>query len=346
MLAFDYQLQLAEPKKIEKILYIHSTKNPQSSTLYKRLKELYPGAEIYILKTKNSSLGNIDLTDVKVFEGGESLIPSDYSQIQNGKELLDGEIDLVFFGVNNEVEWDDIRPTSQIKESYNNLFDLVWSLNLYDWTCIVDKQFCVYYPYNFEDYRGKPELWEKDEVVFHLPVTLLTVREREKLFDLARCGPCQGAIVNIGHFNGGSSIILAKASKLARREKVFSFDIDDSQYHSSLEYLDKNQVEDWLIFQHQASVEASQNWSQKEDSGIRLLFIDGDHTYEGCKNDIESWAKYLVPGGVIAIHDYGNVNLEEHPSAIINAVHDAILTTGKFSNIECIGTLFLATKTG
>ncbi len=344
LLAFDYELHPAWSKKIKKILYIHSTKIPQSTAIYTRLKELYPDAEFYILKTKNSSLGNIDLTDAKIFEAEEKLIPSDYHQTQKGKELLKAEIDLVFFGINHEVVWEDINPISQIKQSYANLFDLVWNLNLYDWTCITDKQFCVYFPYYFERYRGKPGIWKKDEVTFQLPVTELSKKEREKLFDLAKGGPSEGAIINIGHFYGGSSTILAKASKIAGREKVFSFDINNDNYHASLEYLDKNQVEDWIVFQHSSSEDASKNWSKREGPEIRLLFIDGDHTYEGCKSDIENWSKYLVPGGIIAVHDYGNEHLEESPSEIINAVYDCILTTGKYSNFECVGTLFLATK--
>ena len=36
-----------------------------------------------------------------------------------------------------------------------------------------------------------------------------------------------------------------------------------------------------------------------------LLFIDGDHSYEGCRRDVESWIPHLNTGGLIAMHDYG-----------------------------------------
>lgn len=36
-----------------------------------------------------------------------------------------------------------------------------------------------------------------------------------------------------------------------------------------------------------------------------LIFIDGDHSYEGCAGDINAWLPHLKPGGVLAIHDYG-----------------------------------------
>jgi predicted O-methyltransferase YrrM len=36
---------------------------------------------------------------------------------------------------------------------------------------------------------------------------------------------------------------------------------------------------------------------------ISFAFIDGDHTYEAAKNDFNNTLKYLVNGGMIALHD-------------------------------------------
>ena len=36
---------------------------------------------------------------------------------------------------------------------------------------------------------------------------------------------------------------------------------------------------------------------------LDLLFIDGDHTYEGVKADFDAYAPLVRPGGVIAFHD-------------------------------------------
>jgi len=37
---------------------------------------------------------------------------------------------------------------------------------------------------------------------------------------------------------------------------------------------------------------------------IDLLFIDGDHRYEGVKTDCQLWLPKLKPEGIVAFHDY------------------------------------------
>jgi hypothetical protein len=342
-LAFDYELPPI-PKEIKKILYIHSTKPPQSITILQRIKDLYPEAELLIIKTRNSSLGNFNLSNTKIIDCPQGSISPDLYLSPDGRRLLEENIDLAFFGINTEVGYEDIGPESPIQHRYKNVLDALFNLNLYDWTCIIDKRFCVYHPFQFEIYRGGKGIWRNNGVVLDLPQTLLSFKEKEKLFGLANCGPANGAIVNIGHFHGGSSIIMASGSKLKHREKVFSFDISAEGFNSSMNYLDKNGVRDWIIFQQKSSKDASQSWAKEEDTGIRLLFIDGDHSYEGCKNDILGWSDCMTSGGIIAVHDYGNIYLDEECPSIIQAVYDTILTNGKFSNFECVDTLFLATK--
>jgi len=36
---------------------------------------------------------------------------------------------------------------------------------------------------------------------------------------------------------------------------------------------------------------------------LHLLFIDGDHSFDGCKSDFETYKSIVVPGGIIGFHD-------------------------------------------
>ena len=48
------------------------------------------------------------------------------------------------------------------------------------------------------------------------------------------------------------------------------------------------------------SVEAAKEYQRQFD----LVFIDGDHSYKGCKEDIEAWMPLVKLGGWLSGHDY------------------------------------------
>jgi hypothetical protein len=79
------------------------------------------------------------------------------------------------------------------------------------------------------------------------------------------------------------------------------------------------------IFLRGDSVEVSETWQQAANGAlISVLFIDGDHSYEGCKRDIEAWYPYMQEGGVILFHD-----CDETSPGVVQAVAEAYLKYGK-----------------
>jgi Methyltransferase domain len=139
------------------------------------------------------------------------------------------------------------------------------------------------------------------------------------LYGLARRGPGTGAIVEIGSAWGKSTIFLASGAKRARREKVYAIDphTGDPWYlsetnargFSSLASFQANTrrfgVQDWI----HPVVATSTDAARTIDTGpIRLLYIDGLHTYEGAKADISDWVSRVIRGGVIVFDDYFNQN--------------------------------------
>lgn len=41
-------------------------------------------------------------------------------------------------------------------------------------------------------------------------------------------------------------------------------------------------------------------------NGLSSVFIDGDHSYEGCRDDIVAWLPKVRRGGILAGHDYSD----------------------------------------
>lgn len=61
-------------------------------------------------------------------------------------------------------------------------------------------------------------------------------------------------------------------------------------------------VKDTLFIRSDSSA-AARGWGQLNGDKIDVLFIDGDHTYEGCKADIDSWYPHMAKKGVMLFHD-------------------------------------------
>jgi len=50
--------------------------------------------------------------------------------------------------------------------------------------------------------------------------------------------------------------------------------------------------------------DSTQAWRRFSDESIDLLFVDGDHSFEGCLRDLRNWYPKVKPNGVILGHDY------------------------------------------
>jgi hypothetical protein len=70
------------------------------------------------------------------------------------------------------------------------------------------------------------------------------------------------------------------------------------------------------------SIEAAR---QILDGTLDFVFIDADHSYEGCKADIEAWLPKLKAGGLLSGHDYDN---PEYDFGVTRAVDEFIARTG------------------
>jgi len=140
----------------------------------------------------------------------------------------------------------------------------------------------------------------------------LTEREGRFLALIAACAPAQGTILEIGSYKGKSTVGLASIAQRYGLGPVVA--VDPHSAPAVTDFGHGSQQSSWDDFRAslrragvESSVEAHRAYSRELASGwtrpIRLLWIDGDHTYKGAKEDIELFRRHLVPGALVAFHD-------------------------------------------
>lgn len=120
----------------------------------------------------------------------------------------------------------------------------------------------------------------------------LTDKERMALRDAARFIPEYSTIVNIG-VEYGASVICLVAGRRNKTVKIVAIDIDNGPWEDQ-GYQPIENLELYLA----DSGAMAKSWNDP----IRLLFIDGDHSYEGVMRDIR-WIDHLLPSGLAIFHD-------------------------------------------
>ncbi|XFA72423.1 class I SAM-dependent methyltransferase [Thermosynechococcaceae cyanobacterium Okahandja] len=68
---------------------------------------------------------------------------------------------------------------------------------------------------------------------------------------------------------------------------------------------------------------------------VDLIFIDGDHSYEGCKADVFNYIPwYLRPGGYFILHDYyGWYDAQGNNNSPVKLVIDELIEEGLFEHL-------------
>ncbi|MEO0559362.1 MAG: class I SAM-dependent methyltransferase [Bacteroidota bacterium] len=118
------------------------------------------------------------------------------------------------------------------------------------------------------------------------------------LHDLCARTPGDGEVVEIGTMSGKSTIALAFAQKTRSGRPIHTIDIVE---HPDLAAnLNRTGVADWVVRHVARSSTVVKSWT----APIELLWIDADHTYRGLLTDLRRWTPHVVPGGIVAIHDY------------------------------------------
>lgn len=161
---------------------------------------------------------------------------------------------------------------------------------------------------------------EKPELEQHVRAMVSLARQLEGHLSEREAGflavlpflPVAGEILEIGSFKGKSTVILAKSVQAAGASRMFACDPlslpseTDPTDAVRLELpeifrqnLLRHGVSDMVQMQQMKSSDLAASWNRP----LKLLWIDGDHTYAGASQDVLLFQQHLVPGAIVCLHD-------------------------------------------
>jgi len=142
----------------------------------------------------------------------------------------------------------------------------------------------------------------------------LSEREARLIMAAAALAPATGKNLEIGSFKGRSTVAIAFVTRELGLGTVVAVDPhtspastdpdlrrsgQTSSYEDFVTNLKSAGVYDRVEIKRVYSHDLARDWTDP----IRFLWIDGDHTYEGAKADIDMFKPFLVEGAIVAMHD-------------------------------------------
>jgi MMP 1-O-methyltransferase len=187
--------------------------------------------------------------------------------------------------------------------------------------------------------------------------------EGQALFEAAAAYAGRGPVLEIGSYCGKSTIYLAAGARTAGQPVITVDHHRGSEEHQpGWEYHDPDLVdprtgrldtlpalratlaaaglEDHVVVVVGRSAAVARLWR----TPLGLVFIDGGHTEQAAVTDYQSWAPWVTPGGVLAIHDvFPDPADGGRPPYLI---YQRALASGAFTEIHAEGSLRLLERTG
>ena len=135
-------------------------------------------------------------------------------------------------------------------------------------------------------------------------IASLRFDEAAYLYGLAR-SLGRATVAELGRYKGGSTVVIAAA--LAEGSEQWSYDLHlHGPGGPRGEDLDRELVDALERLGLASKVRlfvADTRTADPPPGPCDLVFVDGDHSYEGARADVERWRGFLRPGGHMLFHD-------------------------------------------
>lgn len=133
-----------------------------------------------------------------------------------------------------------------------------------------------------------------------------TSTETHYFYDLAKKLPRHSNIANLGVGKGISCAAMAYGLRESGNEDSVIFGVDLFNHVPDLDKPDLEKIYKDLGLNKYISLckGYTHEWAQHFKSfKFQYLFVDADHHYETCKQDVEMWSPMLSVGGLMSFHD-------------------------------------------
>lgn len=172
---------------------------------------------------------------------------------------------------------------------------------------------------------------------------------------MAAYGEGEGEVLEIGSFHGKSTCYLAHGLKMRQEGVVYAVDHfqgspehqagmtheepalieEGTLYKQFMKNIESNDLTKYVHPIVANSVNASINWKKP----IRLLFIDGEHSYSETRRDFKIWSRHVVDEGYIALHDVNN-----HFPGVTKFFHEITCKGGGYKLMLDVGSMRIVQK--
>ncbi len=139
-------------------------------------------------------------------------------------------------------------------------------------------------------------------------------------------------IAEVGSYTGASTCILAAFAERYGGGTVYAidpfFNVEGREsYDAGYEAVFDRNV---APYRDRVQKVKGLSWDVPWERPIDLLFLDGDHSYEGLAKDLAKFLPFLVPGSVVIFHDY-----KEHGKVGVRRnVDEKIIGNADYKQIE------------